>query len=141
MGASRCGLERFSVRCIVGTRAAMPLLSVIIPTYNRSGLLREALATVRAQACADYEVIVVDDGSTDDTADVLARFGEGEPPGRFRVLRQANAGQGAARNLGIAEARGEYCAFLDSDDRFFPWTLAIVAAAIEENGRPSVLLD
>jgi glycosyltransferase involved in cell wall biosynthesis len=119
---------------------SMPLLTVIIPTYNRATLLAETLESLRTQEFTDFEAIVVDDGSTDDTPAVLARFGEGEPPGRFRVLRQLNAGQGAARNLAIAEARGEYCSFLDDDDLFFPWTLGIVAEAIRAAGQPSVLL-
>ena len=118
----------------------MPLLSLIIPTYNRSALLAEALESLQLQEFTDYEVIVVDDGSTDDTPITLARYLEPGSPIKLRVLRQANAGQGAARNLGIAQARGEYCAFLDSDDLFFPWTLAIVAEAIAGNGRPPVIL-
>ena len=118
----------------------MPLLSIIIPVYNRSKLLTEAIKSVRSQGFEDYELIVVDDGSADDTPAVLVRLGEGQAPGKFRVLHQSNAGQGAARNLAIAEARGEYCMFLDSDDLFFPWTLTTVADAIQNNGRPSVLL-
>jgi glycosyltransferase involved in cell wall biosynthesis len=118
----------------------MPLLSVIIPTYNRSQLLAEALESVQGQEFTDYEVIVVDDGSTDNTPSLLRQFAQDKMPGKLRVLRQANAGQGAARNLAIGEAHGDYCMFLDSDDRFFPWTLATIARAINDNDRPSVLL-
>lgn len=118
----------------------MPLLTVIVPTYNRAALLVESLDSLRSQEFADFEVIVVDDGSTDDTAAVLARYAQGALAGKLRVLRQQNAGQGAARNLALAAAQGEYCSFLDSDDLFFPWTLAIVAEAIEANDRPSVLI-
>jgi glycosyltransferase involved in cell wall biosynthesis len=104
----------------------MPFFSIVIPTYNRARLLEETLASVFAQEETDYEVLVVDDGSTDDTLETLARYGE-----RVRVLRQRNAGPGAARNLGIQEARGEYVAFLDSDDLWFPWTLATYRRALE----------
>ncbi len=110
-----------------------------MPTYNRAALLAEALESVRVQEFTDFELIVVDDGSTDDTAAVLARFGEGQSPEKFRVLHQTNGGPGAARNLALSEARGEYCTFLDSDDLFFPWSLAIVAQAIS-HARPSVMI-
>ena len=124
----------------IESHAAMPLLTVIIPTYNRSKLLSAALESVLSQEFTDYEVIVVDDGSTDDTAATVASWVERQPLGTVRALRQANAGQGAARNLAIGEARGEYCMFLDSDDRSFPWSLRTMAEVIETNGRPSVLI-
>lgn len=118
----------------------MPLFSIIVPTYNRSALLLEALESVRSQSFEDYEVIVVDDGSADDTAALLAReAGDERWDGRLHVLRQDNAGQGAARNLAIDHAVGEYCTFLDSDDLLFPWSLATLARAIEENERPPLL--
>jgi GT2 family glycosyltransferase len=92
--------------------------SVIIPTHNRAPLLREALASVFAQTFADCEVIVVDDGSMDETPMVAASFGN-----RVRYFQQKNKGPGAARNLGAQHAVGKYLAFLDSDDLWFPWTL------------------
>jgi glycosyltransferase involved in cell wall biosynthesis len=113
----------------------MPFFSVVIPTYNRSGLLREALDTVFAQELTDFEVLVIDDGSTDDTQAVLAGYGA-----RVRVLRQENQGQGVARNLGIQHATGEYVVFLDSDDLWFPWTLATYQQAIRMYGGPSVVM-
>jgi glycosyltransferase involved in cell wall biosynthesis len=94
------------------------LFSVIIPTYNRAALLCTALDSVFAQTFTDYEVIVVDDGSTDGTAAMVASYG-----GRVRYFQQQNKGPGAARNLGAQHATGEYLAFLDSDDLWFPWTL------------------
>ncbi|GHG67546.1 glycosyltransferase family A protein [Comamonas sp. JC664] len=109
--------------------------SVIIPTYNRARLLEAALDSVFAQEEQDFEVLVVDDGSTDDTLETLARYGE-----RVRVLQQRNAGPGAARNLGIQAARGEYVAFLDSDDLWFPWTLATYRRVLEEAPGTSVVL-
>ncbi|GEL69066.1 glycosyltransferase family 2 protein [Myxococcus virescens] len=112
----------------------MPFFSVIIPTYNRARLLEAALASVFAQEERDFEVLVVDDGSTDDTLETLARYGE-----QVRVLSQRNAGPGTARNLGIQEARGTYVAFLDSDDVWFPWTLATYRQVLEAEGTSLVL--
>jgi glycosyltransferase involved in cell wall biosynthesis len=112
----------------------MPLFSVVVPTYNRLDLLEEALASVWAQTWTDFEVIVVDDGSTDGTSEWL----QGQP--RVKLLRQANCGHGAARNRAAREAKGEYLACLDSDDRWFPWTLARLAEAIERHGRPALML-
>jgi hypothetical protein len=106
----------------------VPFFSVIIPTYNRADLLREALDSLFAQTFTDYEVIVVDDGSTDDTANFLSTLGD-----RVRVFRQKNQGPGAARNLGIANARGEFVAFLDSDDLWCPWALEVYAQVIADN--------
>ena len=96
-----------------------PLVSVVIPTYNRAGLIRETIESVRRQTYARWELIVVDDGSTDDTETVLGRVTEG----RIRYVSQANAGQGAARNRGVAAAAGELLAFLDSDDQWHPGKL------------------
>lgn len=101
------------------------LFSVIIPTYNRAALLSEALASVFAQRFTDYEVIVADDGSTDGTAAVLHAHGA-----RVRVVKQANQGPGAARNAAARIARGRYLAFLDSDDRWLPWTLDVYASVV-----------
>jgi hypothetical protein len=102
-----------------------PLFSVVIPTYNRSSLLERALDSVRRQTFTDYEVIVVDDGSADGTANYLASLGT-----RIRTIRQQNQGPAAARNAGAKIARGEYLAFLDSDDLWFPWTIASFAEVL-----------
>ena len=91
------------------------MISVIIPTYNRANYLREAIASMLSQTYQNFEIIVVDDGSTDKTREVVESFGE-----RVRYFYQKNSGVGAARNKGIIESRGEYIAFLDADDIWFP---------------------
>ncbi len=105
----------------------MPRISIIIPTYNRAAYLEEAIQSVLAQTCEDWELIVVDDGSTDATAEVAAKYA-----GRITYKRQANAGACAARNLGLACASGEYVSFLDSDDRMLPNNLADLLAVLEQ---------
>jgi len=103
-------------------------VSVVIPTYNHAAYIREAIESALAQTYTPLEVIVVDDGSTDDTPRVLAGFGD-----RIRALHQQNAGVGAARNRGGREARGEYLAFLDSDDIWLPDKLALQMAELERD--------
>src|SRR5271170_3450676 len=88
-------------------------VSVVIPTYNHRDFVVEALESVFAQTFTDYEVIVVNDGSPDDTAAVLRPYIES---GRIRYIEQENRGQAGARNRGLAEARGEFVAYLDDDD-------------------------
>src|SRR5579859_34609 len=105
-----------------------PLVSVVIPTYNGSQLLFETLQTVFAQTFRDFEVIVVNDGSTDDTPEMLRRFS-----GRVRVISQENGGIGVARNRGIAEASGRYVALLDHDDLWMPEKLARQVQFLEEH--------
>ncbi len=90
---------------------ALPLVSVVIPNYNCGRFLAETLESVFAQTYRPLEIIVVDDGSTDESAAVLQQY-----QGRIRVLRQPNQGVSAARNYGIAESRGDLIAFLDADD-------------------------
>ena len=114
--------------------AAQPGLSVIIPTYNRAALVPEAVASVLAQTWRDFEVLVVDDASTDGTAAALAAFGS-----RIRLLRHAfRLGVAAARNLGISAARGQWLAFLDSDDLWRPEKLARQMAYLA--GHPELVL-
>jgi|APTNR8051073442_1049403.scaffolds.fasta_scaffold00013_71 glycosyltransferase involved in cell wall biosynthesis len=105
-----------------------PKVSVIVPTFNRRVLLARALASVRAQTFTDFEVVVVDDGSTDGTAEALAA----EPPDRLRCIRlDRNLGQSAARNIGLRAAHGRLLAFLDSDDEWMPEKLAHQVAQLE----------
>jgi len=101
----------------------MPLISIVMPTYNRADTIQRAIASIRAQSWSDWELIIVDDGSTDDTASRLA----GLDP-RIRLLWQENQGVTAARNTGLAAAKGELVAFLDSDDEWLPHHLALAAA-------------
>jgi glycosyltransferase involved in cell wall biosynthesis len=108
--------------------------SVVIPTYNRSAWLVEAIESVFAQSEPPFEIIVADDGSTDDTLAVLEKYGD-----RVKVLTQRNVGPAMARNLGIAAARGDYVAFLDSDDLWFPWTLALFREVIARHGSPALI--
>lgn len=103
-----------------------PLVSVVIPTYNKPALLLKALDSVFAQALTDYEVIVVNDGSTDDTVLRLQPLAD-----RLRLITQSNQGIGAARNRGIAEARGKYVALLDHDDWWLPEKLSTQVAFLE----------
>lgn len=96
-----------------------PLVSVVIPTYNRSALVAKAVDSVLNQQFTDYEIIVVDDGSADDTKETLNKYGD-----RIKYIYQDNSGVSAARNTGIAASRGKWLAFLDSDDEWKPDYLA-----------------
>ncbi len=107
----------------------MSKVSVIIPTYNRLPMLKEAVDSVLAQDFEDLELIVVDDGSTDGTADEISRYG-----GRVKLLRHAESrGVSAARNKGILHSKGKYVAFLDSDDLWVKGKLKLQAAFLDEN--------
>lgn len=94
--------------------ADQPTVSIIVPVYNAQSFLAECVESLLGQTCEELELLFVDDGSTDDSAAILARFSERDS--RIRVISQENAGPGAARNRGIDEARGEYLYFFDSDD-------------------------
>ena len=99
-----------------------PCVSIIIPTYNAAKTIGDALASVRAQTFTDYEVIVVDDASTDDTVAVANSESSNLP--NYRIIsRPSNGGPAAARNAGISAAKGEWIAFLDGDDAWLPWKL------------------
>jgi glycosyltransferase involved in cell wall biosynthesis len=112
----------------------VPQVSVIIPTHNRAALVREAVASVKAQTYRDFEVLVVDDASTDATWEALAAWRE------VRVLRHAcRRGVAAARNTGIDAARGEWLAFLDSDDLWLPEKLARQMAYLKD--QPDLLIS
>jgi glycosyltransferase involved in cell wall biosynthesis len=100
-------------------RASALRVSVIIAVYNGAATISRALQSVFDQTFSDFEIVVVDDGSTDDTASMLSRYGD-----RIRVITQRNRGLSAARNAGVRASRGEYLAFLDDDDEWMPTKLA-----------------
>jgi glycosyltransferase involved in cell wall biosynthesis len=110
-------------------------ISVVIPTFNRSILLARTLESLSRNGDARVEVIVVDDGSTDDTETVVNRFGS-----KIRFLRQDHLGPGAARNLGWRAASGAYIAFLDSDDVWLPWTLGTYLEVLHRSHFPSFVV-
>jgi len=103
-------------------------VSVIIPTYNRAYCIKDAIDSVLAQSYCGCELIVVDDGSTDNTSEIIASYGS-----KVKYIRQENAGVSSARNRGIREARGEWIAFLDSDDIWLPEKLAIQVEGIAKH--------
>lgn len=105
----------------------MPEVSVVIPTYNSAKYVVEAVESVLAQTWQDLEILVIDDGSTDDTEQVMRRY---EAPVRY--LRQENGGVAVARNRGIQESLGRYVAFLDADDTWLPHKLARQMEALRQ---------
>src|ERR687898_2841653 len=114
------GRDSHDFRGEQGTGAA--LVTVVIPCYNQAHFLGEAIESVLSQSYPNFEILVVDDGSTDDTSEVATRYP------RVRCIRQENQGLSGARNTGIGHARGEYLVFLDADDRLLP-------EALEAGGR------
>ena len=107
-------------------------LSIIIPIYNKAEYISECLNGVFAQTLKDIEIICIDDGSTDGSAEIISEFAENDE--RIRLIKQNNRGAGAARNAGIKVAKGEYIAFLDADD-YYPSndTLARIYGAAKAN--------
>jgi GT2 family glycosyltransferase len=106
-------------------------VSIIIPTYNYGHYLAEALESVIGQTCTDWECVIVDDGSTDNTRDVAHQYIARDP--RFRYLHQKNRGPSAARNYGIAETSGAYLQFLDADDKLARLKLEVHARYLDEH--------
>lgn len=110
-------------------------VSVIIPTYNRAAVIGRTIDSVLAQTYPNIEVIVVDDGSTDDTRDVLSRYDE-----RVRYVYQQNSGPSAARNRGVAQSTADYIAFLDSDDIILPTKVAKQVAYLDAHPEADIVL-
>lgn len=104
------------------------LVSVVIPTFNRAYILAQSIDSVLAQTYSPIELIVVDDGSSDGTRELVARYGD-----RVRYIYQENAGLAAARNTGFTASRGEFLAFQDSDDVWVPWKVAAQVAVMRSN--------
>lgn len=109
------------------------LVSAVIPTFNRAGLVTDALDCLASQTYKNLEVIVVDDGSTDETGSVLAAWAKRNRNVHIELVRQANMGVAAARNAGALLARGEFVYFLDSDDLIAPYGLDKLVTALREN--------
>jgi glycosyltransferase involved in cell wall biosynthesis len=116
-----------------------PKFSVVIPAYNASPFLADCLNSVLAQTDSDFEAIVVNDGSTDNTAEIAAKFAQRDR--RIVLINRTNGGLAAARNSGIAAAKGELVAFLDADDRWCPEKLAAHRRAMDSDPNASVSYD
>jgi hypothetical protein len=108
----------------------VPRVSVIVPLFNKAGYVGRALASISSQTFADFEVIVVDDGSTDGGPEIVARHRDS----RVRLVSQQNSGPGAARNRGIEQSRGLLLAFLDADDEWLPHYLEAGIAGMDSSG-------
>ena len=112
----------------------MPFFSIVIPAFNRRDLLEETLSSLNTQTFQDFEIVVIDDGSTDGTATFLQQLGA---PIRHETI--ANSGPGEARNCGIRQAKGDYIVFLDCDDLLLPGALATYQQVIERED-PSLIM-
>ena len=117
---------------------AGPTVTVIVPAYNAGWCVGRTLESLKQQVFADFECVIVDDGSTDDTAERVRESIAGDP--RFRLVQQTNAGVSAARNRALGEARGRYVANLDSDDMWRPQFLSRAVAAMERGDPPPVMV-
>lgn len=108
---------------------SVPIVNIIIPLYNKEQTVTRTIESILKQTFQDWQLIVVDDGSTDNSVDVVRQFKDE----RIHVISQENQGPGSARNRGIKEATSEYVAFLDADDQWFPWYLENSIKAIRES--------
>jgi cellulose synthase/poly-beta-1,6-N-acetylglucosamine synthase-like glycosyltransferase len=123
---SRCGFKPCRLDCSL---SAMPVISIVIPCYNAARWLAATLASVLSQRGVDLDVISVDDGSTDETSEVVRSICPDA-----RIIRTENQGPNAARNLGTSFSSGEFVQHLDADDLLAPDKLAIQVAALEQSG-------
>lgn len=117
-----------------------PKVSVVIPVYNKSRWIEETLKSVANQSYKDWECIIIDDGSTDESLEVIRRFIESNP-GEWKLLTQANSGQCIARNRGIEESAGEYVAFLDGDDTWAANKLDVQVKMLDANLDASLVVS
>lgn len=113
-----------------------PFFSIITPTYNRVSFLEEMIASVAAQTFQNYEHIIVDDGSTDETEQLISGLKENHP--QIVYIKQENKGRSVARNVGIEAAKGEYVCFLDSDDAWLPQHLLNLEVATSRQKTPAL---
>lgn len=114
------------------------LISVVIPLYNKAHTIVHTLSTVLHQTYQNFEIVIVDDGSTDDGVQLL---NDNFSDSRIRIISQANAGVSAARNRGIEETEGDWIAFLDADDEWIPTYLEYVSRAIQSNNEAQIILS
>lgn len=112
-------------------------VSVIVPLYNKGRWIKRALDSIASQTFGDFEVIVVDDGSTDEGPEIVSNYKDA----RFRLIRQPNSGPGAARNRGIADSSGEFVAFLDADDEWFEDYLEESIRSMEQFGKDTACVS
>lgn len=115
------------------------MVSIIIPVYNTEGYLRDVLEDIQGQTYVDFELIFINDGSTDSSLDIMKEAAENDS--RIKILQSENIGAGAARNLGLAEAKGDYIQFLDSDDRFDPQLLEMAVGRADELQTDILMFD
>ena len=116
-----------------------PIISVIVPVYNVAAWVEQCLDSIAGQTFTDFECIIIDDGSTDESPAIVDRFASRDQ--RFTVIHQENRGLSGARNAGMEMARGEYFAFVDSDDFIHPEMLEKLLGAIEEQGTRIAMCD
>ena len=146
-GAAAQGAESLPVGQNIGVAASADLLpgkgerglvSAIVPTFNRSELVLDALESLVRQTHRQVQIVVVDDGSTDDTQAVLHRWSARHPDFQIDIIHQENRGVAAARNAGLRIAEGEFIYFLDSDDLAHPFALAELVEALHAYRRAPV---
>lgn len=106
-------------------KSSLPTVSVIIPSFNHAKYIRECVESVLSQSYPNIEIVVVDDGSTDESVEILKGYGN-----RIRLIRQSRSRQARARNIGMKESSGEWIAFLDSDDRYLPGRIESAVKAV-----------
>src|SRR5690242_5923438 len=104
----------------------MALVSIVMPAYNRADTIERAIGSIQQQTVGDWQLIVVDDGSKDETASRVEALITSDP--RIKLIRQENQGITGARNTGLMNCTGEYIAFLDSDDEWYPYHLELSLA-------------
>lgn len=117
------------------------LFSIIIPVYNTKKYLRECIDSLKHQTLKDFEIIIVDDGSTDGSSSLCDNLPSLYPDLKFKIIHQENSGQIAARYKGIDNATGEYCLFLDSDDLFVPTAIQDLSCAINHNKSDIIIFE
>lgn len=115
-----------------------PFFSIVIPTYNRAGSILDAINSALNQDVLDFEIVVVDDGSTDNTRSIIEKRALSDP--RLRYIHQNNAERSRARNNGIEQAKGRYICFLDSDDLYLPNHLSTFHSELENRNFPVMML-